>query len=283
MIQAAAVRQFAPDLGPLLYHAGGSIIPTATTYAIFWFPSKLQNGVATSMSLHYRAVLQNMLKDYAGHGIGNNNTQYYQIIALKETFIQNKGGFGGSYTDSSAYPASGCTDTATPGNCVTDAQIRAEIHKVMNLQGWTGGMNKTFLLFTSKGEGSCFDAANCAYTVYCAYHSFFNIAGTPVIYGNEPYGETSVCQFPGTPSPNSDAEADAAASIASHELTEAITDPLLNAWFTAQGNEIADLCSYTYGVNTWNAGKANQMWNGHYYELQQEYDNHKAACVQLGP
>ena len=32
--------------------------------------------------------------------------------------------------------------------------------------------------------------------------------------------------------------ADAAATSASREFAEAITDPELNAWFTAQGNEI---------------------------------------------
>jgi hypothetical protein len=50
---------------------------------------------------------------------------------------------------------------------------------------------------------------------------------------------------------------------ASHEFTEAITDPELNAWFTAQGNEIGDhLCAYDYGLfYNWDGGNANQMWN----------------------
>jgi hypothetical protein len=77
--------------------------------------------------------------------------------------------------------------------------------------------------------------------------------------------------------------ADAAASIASHELTEATTDPLLNAWFTSSGYEIGDLCAYNYGTNTWDSGKANQMWGGNFFELQQMYDNHQAGCVQVGP
>jgi hypothetical protein len=77
--------------------------------------------------------------------------------------------------------------------------------------------------------------------------------------------------------------ADTAATAASHELTEAITDPLLNAWFTSTGEEIGDLCAFNYGVNTWDRGKANQSWNGHFYELQQEYDNHNGSCVQVGP
>ena len=110
-----------------------------------------------------------------------------------------------------------------------------------------------------------------------------HLAGATVVYSNEPFGNTSVCQLPGTPSPNNNPTADAAATSASHELTEAITDPQLNAWFDASGNEIGDLCAYIYGSNTWDAGLANEMWNGRFYELQTEYDNHLAGCVQVGP
>jgi len=52
--------------------------------------------------------------------------------------------------------------------------------------------------------------------------------------------------------------------VATHELTEAITDPLLNAWYDAALNEIGDLCAYQYGTNTWDSARANQMWNGHF-------------------
>jgi hypothetical protein len=104
-----------------------------------------------------------------------------------------------------------------------------------------------------------------------------------VVYSNQPYADTNFCQVPGTPSPTGDPNADAAVSVASHELTEAITDPELNAWFTAQGNEIGDLCNFVYGTNTWDSAKANQMWNGRFYELQMEWDNHLKKCVQVGP
>jgi hypothetical protein len=108
----------------------------------------------------------------------------------------------------------------------------------------------------------------------------------PVIYGNEPYADPRFCQVPGTPSPNGDA----AATVASHELTEAITDPELNAWYDGSGNEIGDKCAWNYGTNTWDSGNANQSWweglppsQFGYFELQQEYDNHVNGCVQVGP
>jgi hypothetical protein len=83
--------------------------------------------------------------------------------------------------------------------------------------------------------------------------------------------------------------AHAAASITSHELTEAITDPELNAWYSSPGAEIRDICAWNYGSNTWNAGRANEFWPISYtlsnsfgtsFELQQEYDNpHGELCA----
>jgi hypothetical protein len=282
---AAKLAQYPSDPGPLIYHTGGPIMTGSLTfYAIYWIPAHLQNGGSTSLPSHYQGVENSLLADYSGHGIANNNTQYYQRINSVTTYIQNRGQTGGNYIDTNPYPASGCNDTYTPGNCITDAQIQTEIKRVMAIKGWTGGLSKMFLLFTSSGEGSCFDASgsSCAYVEYCAYHGATS-DNPSIVYGNEPYGDVNICQEPGTPSPNNDPAADTAATAASHEMTEAITDPQLDAWYTAQGNEIGDLCAYNYGTNTWDSGKANQRWNSIYFELQMEYDNHQSGCVQLGP
>jgi hypothetical protein len=298
LAKARALATFAR--GPLVYH-GGPIMRRANLYAIFWIPAALQNSGTTGMSLAYQNLQTRLLADYTGHGIDNNNTQYYQILGATTTYIQNApgaiptSGLAGFTFDNAPYPASGCSDAATPGNCITDAQIQAEIQKVMGLKGWTSGPNKMFLLYTSSGEGSCVDAGgtSCAYTApnpnnaYCAYHSFIGTGTSPpIIYANMPFGNLSACQNSGQPSPNGHALADAVMSIASHEISEAITDPLLNAWFDSSGNENGDLCSFDYGVNTWTSlapNDANQMWNGNFYELQREWDNHVGGCVQLGP
>ena len=34
-------------------------------------------------------------------------------------------------------------------------------------------------------------------------------------------------------------------SVASHELCESMTDPMLDGWFTASGEEIGDLCAWS--------------------------------------
>jgi hypothetical protein len=275
--------------GPLEYF-GGSVMVNPTIYAIFWDPPTLQTGAPTSMSATYPPIVKRTLRDYPGHGIDNNNTQYFQIVSGITTYIHNTGTWGGAFVDTSPYPASVCTDPQTPGNCLTNTQLQHEIKKVLALKGWTGGINHLFLLFTSEGEGSCISSSStvCAYNPpngYCGYHSaFFNAVGTPIIYTNQPYGELTHCQAPSIPSPNGDALADAAASIAAHEVTESITDPLPGSgWVTASGNEIGDLCAYNYGILTWASGNANQMWNGDFFALQQMFDNHVGGCVQVGP
>ena len=256
--------------------------PSVTIYPIFWVPAKLQTGAATSMTAHYQAVQVTMLANFLGHGIGSLLTQYYQKSPA--AFVQNKGGVIKYYTDSSPYPPSGCKDPATPGNCLSDAQIQAEVKKVMSAAGVTGGLNKIFMVFTSSGEGTCMATGGaCSYHGFCAYHSSFKVGTTPVIYSNQPFGTTNGCQVSGAPSPNGDPDADAAATSASHELSEAMTDPLGTGWFSAQGNEIGDICAYKYGPLTWDGGAANQMWNGNYFLLQTEFDNHAGGCYQVGP
>lgn len=266
----------------LLYN-GGPVMLNAKSYAIFWAPATLQNDTTTSMPAAYRTIQTNMLTDYPGHGLASNNTQYHQGPTTK-TYIQSTGGLAGSYVDTSPYPAGGCYNAFYHNyNCLTDAQLQAEIKRVMTLKGWRGGLGNMFLLFTSRGEASCF-SSGCAYTYYCAYHgSFVNAQGQTVIYSNQPYPVLSVCSAANAKSPNGDLAGDTEASIASHELTEAITDPLGTAWFDANGNEIGDLCAYNFGFSGWDGGAANQMWNGHFYLLQMEYDNYMKSCENVGP
>ena len=269
--------------GVLSYH-GGPIMHGVTLYAIFWIPAHLQDGTGTSLSSKYQSVTKSFLGDYPAHGITNNSTQYNQGAF----YFKGAGALAASYVDTDPYPSSGCHDAVTGINCITDAQLQAEIQHVMTLKGWTGNLNKMFLVFTSTGEGSCFDgtSSSCAYTNYCAYHGFFGSPTSPTIYANQPYADPNFCYASGNGqrSPNNDTPSDANVNVASHEITEANTDPELNAWWdSANGEEIGDLCAWSFGSNTWDTGLANQMWNGRFYDLQLEYDNHTSSCVQVGP
>ena len=285
--KAAAVKQGVQIASStVLYHGGQIMYPSIQIYTIFWRPPQLQDGSGTAFSANYVTINYYHAAFIGGHGIQNIATQYYQTIGGTTTYVQNAGYAAGYYLDTSSFPASGCTDSATPGDCITDAQIQAEIARVMSINGWTGGLNKIFILFTAWREGSCFDSSStsCAYTQYCAYHSYFMQGSTPVIYANQPYANLSVCLASGQTLPNG-SDGDAAASTATHEIIESITDPLLNAWFDSSGNEVADLCNFVFGTNTWQGPSAagNQMWNGVVFEVQQIYDNNSGGCVSAGP
>lgn len=282
--QAAASTSVTPAVTPAMTYHGGPVMTGTYVYAVFWVPPTLQSGATTTLSSKYIALAKQLLVDYPGHGIANNNTQYNAGSSYASSF----GGLSGYYVDTNPYPASDCTDSVTPGNCITDSQLQTEITRVMALEKWTPALNKMFIVFTSTGEGSCSDgtSSSCAYTHYCGYHGYFATTSGPTIYANMPYADPNHCYASGNGqhSPNGDIASDALLNVTSHEITEAVTDPELNAWWdTANGEEIGDLCAWQFGTADWDSGLANQMWRGHYYDLQLEYNNHTASCVKVGP
>ena len=263
----------------LLYH-GGLIMKKSNTYAIYWDPPTMQNGAASFFSAQYQTVINRYFGDVGGNGLYKNNTQYYQIKGSKKTFIKNASTLAASWVDTGAFPARICTDTATPNNCLTDSQIQAEVTHAIAVNGWKANGKNMFFVFTPKGMGSCFNASSsCAFTVYCAYHGSFG----KTIYANMPYGNTFTGNCTTRSSFPNDPDADVEISITSHEHMEAVTDPNLNAWYDASGEEIGDLCAYNYGPVTLDGNKANEQWNGNFYIVQQEWDNKVSGCVQSGP
>ncbi|MGZ4431023.1 MAG: hypothetical protein ACXVYV_05185, partial [Gaiellales bacterium] len=250
-VRAVATRAAAAPLtsANLTYHGGPVMQAKSLTYAIFWTPPKLQTGAATHVSPTYQSLIERYLQDVGGSGLYNVNTQYYQVVNGTKQKILNVSTWKGSWVDTSPYPASGCTDTATPGNCLTDTQIQAEVRKARTANGWGAGKTRMFFVFTSSGEGSCLgaDGSSCAFTQYCAYHGSFRSGGTTVLYANMPYTGTkpAACGVP--VSPNGDMDADSTINVASHEHMEAVTDPMLNAWYDPSGFENGDKCAWNFG------------------------------------
>jgi len=269
-----------------LSYGGGYVMRKPTvSYAIFWLPPTLQDGSPTHMSPTYQSLIERYFGDVGGNGLYRNNTQYYQVEYGKEQHIRNRSSLGAAWVDTSPYPASGCQDPATPGNCLTDAQLQAEVVRAMQVNGWKGGLAHEFYVLTSYGEGSCFDSSStgCAFTYYCAYHGAF-FAGDPikrVIYANQPYATPAYgCITPTTP--NDDYDADGTINLISHEQMESVTDPTGRGW-TAPDGEIGDKCVWRFGPLPYDHGKANEKWNGHFYVVQMEWSNASNGCVQQYP
>ena len=270
----------------LTYH-GGPVIVQDTNYAIFWEPSRLQDGSRTHVSSTYNQLVKRYFRDVGGSGLYANNTQYYQVRNGKQEFIRNVSKLGGAWLDTSPYPPSGCDDPSTPGNCVSDKQIRQEVLRAMKANGWTGGHSHMFFVFVSDGEGSCVGGRiipGCSFVRYCAWHNYFRSNGSLIVYAVQPYPGTFLDYCGAPASPNHDPAADAAISLVSHEQMEAVTDLRYSAWWDgdAQTGEIADIC-FTWAPLDEDGHKANQVWNGHYYIVQEEWSNASGGCVQEGP
>jgi eukaryotic-like serine/threonine-protein kinase len=266
----------------LLTYNGGPIMQTNVNYAIFWEPATLQDSSSTHVSATYNSLISRYFNDIGGSGLYGNNTQYHDT----GNHILNNSTLGGTWIDTSTYPASTCSDSATPSNCLVDTDIETEVQRAMTVKGWTGGINHMFYVFTSFGEGSCFDtgSSSCAFTEYCGYHSFFSDSNNhPVIYANMPYTGTSLNGCGISTSPNHDTDADSTISVTSHEQMEAVTDPELNAWYDKQGYEIGDKCAWNFGNVNKDNNTANVQFNNNFYIVQQEWSNAIDGCTLTGP
>lgn len=244
----------APANQNMIYHGGPIMANTSTDYLIFWEPPGSQ------ISKRFNALVTRYFHDVGTSQLYHNNSQYTDKQGGMPTGSQ----FGAAYVDKNPYPS----------NYISDQQLQQEITRVMQVEGWTASLDNVFFVYTTRNIHICFDNQHrqCSPNTFCAYHNNF---------GNTLYAAMPdvLC---GTPdSPNHDPEADNLIDSTSHEQNEAATDPQGTAWYNAQGNEIGDLCSTSYGPLKYHGGDV--YWNGHPYTLQEEWDNAKSACVIKGP
>jgi hypothetical protein len=265
----------AKPAGNLLYH-GGPVLHTNTTYAIYWVPS------GYSVDATYVSTINGFFANVAAASGKTSNVYWsdsqYTDATGKAAYSS---AFGGSFVDTHAFPASGCKDRYT-STCLTDAQVKAEITRVMGVKGWTAGPGKIFFMFTPKNVGSCF-GSKCSYSYFCAYHGSYGAAASPTLYANQPYAAFVPSRCDSGQHPNG-GDADATINVASHEHNEANTDPLGNAWYDSAGAENGDKCAWTFGaaLGSTATGQYNQVIGTGKYFLQREWSNHSSGCVLRG-
>ena len=262
----------------LTYH-GGSVMRTNTNYAIYWLPA------GTSYDSNYESLINRYFSDVAHDSDRSSNVyavagQYYDNtgpIAYNSTF-------GGSWVDTQTAIPNNCGAEyaldfgLTVSSCVLDCDIQSEVQHAVAVNGWTVNATSMFFVFTPNDVASCVDSSSgdCAYTDYCAYHSYFG----STIYANMPYPDGTPIGRVGSCDngvhPNND-WADGAVNLISHEQNEAITDPDFGAWYDGDGlaGEIGDKCAWNFGTPLGSNGVShyNQVINGDDYYLQQEWSN----------
>ena len=261
--------------GNLQYH-GGPVEHTNTVYAIYWVPS------GYSVSSDYQSVINGFFTNVAADS-GKTSNVYYSDTQYSDGSgkVSYSSSFAGSTLDTNALPSSGCSDSYT-SVCLSDAQIQSEIKRVVAANGWPTGPTTEYFLFTAKGIGSC-SGSSCAFSNYCAYHSWIGSGSSEILYANMPYADTVPAACDAGQHPNN-SDADATINVTSHEHNETITDENGNAWYDRRGYENGDKCAWKFGTalgsNAY--GQYNQVINGHDYYLQQEYSNATSRCVLTG-
>ncbi len=323
---------------PVLYH-GGQVMHKEKLYVIEWEPTEpSKNGQAGTtfepLPAKYAEEVGTYLRDVAADS--GKLTNVYSVETLYGEPEASKLGeynatFGGEFLDTKPYPARSSTycpsgEGLPPAGepCIADTegslQLGEEVAHFVEEQHLPSGLEAIYFMLVPHEVNSCagFEGgvAACNTNYYCAYHSAVSFKGKDIVYANMPYDDVEGCQTPDQPH---ESPADDDIDTLSHENNEAITDPLGNAWFDYDGNEIADKCTYPFfdplsdfdpeeddygpligGTRTatyepveiegveYEALKEpgnsyNQTINGGHFLLQREWSNAAGGCVQRAP
>jgi len=197
---------------PNLTWHGGPIMQTTEVTAIFWGPSWTEGSTkVTGMDSFYAGIKNTK---YA-----TTSDEYYDSLGNPTDAIN----YHGHLIDNSA--ASGGNQTGP---------ILTEVCKMIS-SPVENGYYPVYVDFLRGNAG------------FCAWHSYSTCGGIPVQFAfffNLDGDAGCDPQDSKTGHPQGLA---AIASVSGHEISEARSDPRLNAWFDSSGDENSDKCAWAFG------------------------------------
>jgi len=237
----------------ILYH-GGVVMPGMKNIYLIWYGTK------------WTSAAQQVIIDFISNEGG---TPYFNINSLYDDST-------GARCDNYITLAGQATVGASLGTTLNDNSIWSIVSGTLtdttplpaNKLPWD--VNGIYFVLTSneikESSGFC--------TQYCGWHTAAQASGRPWIkYAF--IGDASVQCRSGCiadQGPNGQLGADGMISVIAHELQEACTDPLLDAWYDASGNENADKCAWTFGTEYLaGTGFANVRMGNRDYLIQQNW------------
>jgi hypothetical protein len=191
--------------------SSGSSVPAGPVqhhpriFLIFWGPAW------RSDTSGFPQAAQQLFQHLAGSSYNQIITQYGDASGT----IANDASLAGVWNDNSALPANlGASD------------FGAEISNAVSQNAWSVTSDTQFILYPQQGS-------SYATKPGCGWHDDSPSGSQTYVYGVIPFTATG-CNVPGTLA--------SMARTTSHEYFEMATDPLVNAWTSTNGNEVADLC-----------------------------------------
>jgi hypothetical protein len=285
---------------PPLHYAGGPVMATHAkrgllVVPIYWLPRGDREGFPPG----FESTVDRFIADVAAASGRKDNvfsvaTEYYSDLSGAPEYEPYAIRAGPRVIDTDAFPPSagdfqskGCQPAGGYTECISDRQLQAEIKRVVQRRRLRSGLARFYPVFLPPGvETTGSDGSNSLYD-FCAYHGAFRSGDTDIVYSNQPYNQINCSP---AQAPNGNLPADSVISVLSHELIEAMTDPLNppRSWEDKTGNEVADMCANTYGRALGSTSRSdsagtqyNQVINGGRYYLPQEFSNF--AFDEFGP
>jgi hypothetical protein len=248
--RGAAAAAAAPESAqPNMTDYGGTILPNATTYAIWW-------GKPSDFPSDAQGKLDELLEGLDGSA----------YLAIADQYMRGEKThthFGGNLFDASA-------PTAQTDVLAIDADVLNEVVKVLQQYGMKPDPTAVYNVFTSNFPNQPF---------FCAFHDG-NPApdGTLIHYSYLPNSTgISGCDLPNDPfiarNPISGGT-NIVASDTAHEFMETITDAEFTGWHDPIYNEIGDPCAYV--------ALSSVPLEGSKWELQTIWSNQVSGCAQGG-
>jgi hypothetical protein len=234
----AELAQATPASPPQLNYRNGPLLTSVEVFTIFW---------GTAWQLHANAPLLAQVN------------QFFDFILtsplldqMAEYSVPGKTIGHGKHT--------GTLTITTPAlrHSVTDSAIQHMLQSLIasNPQVPRPSPNVLYFVYLPPGV-KVIQGGSASCTSFCGYHN--DIAGQ-IFYAAMPYPGCTGCTGGLAPF-------DALTSTSSHELCEAITDPIPGqGWYDDQNGEIGDICAW----------KTKKLGN---YVVQLEWSNHANQCV----
>ena len=206
-----------PDLlyhgGPVLtQQSGGAAAVTPIFWGIGW----------SSDGQNKKGWIDTFYKGMSSSSYESTNTEYTQS--------------GGAHVGTSFSVNAGLTDlSAGPRNGNKTGPILAEVCKMISKPVANG----YYPVYTDLPRG---------HAGFCAWHSAGTCNGVTVQFAFFFDLDGDPGCDPESPATSYSQGVAALANVSGHELSEALTDPHLNAWYDANGAENSDKCAWTFGA-----------------------------------
>lgn len=241
----------------ILYHGGPVMVGPNHVYVVYY-------GSFTTTAT---SIIDTFLQNLGGSGAYNVNSTYYNGSNQNITNLLSYTPANDSYVDS-----------YSQGHSLRSSFPPTELQAVLAAGHLPTDSTGIYLLIMSP------DVAVPS-GFYCGYHTHSTsiVVGTDIKYAviPDPPGPTyhgcsgNVSTYGDTTSPNGDIGADSVADTAIHEISETVTDPDINAWYTKSGLEAGDLCNFVYGTTftATNGSHANHVFGNRQYLVQAIWAN----------